>query len=541
MKKIQLLTLQTQPWPQEVAFLRELCMRCYDGNLSPTVAALTTEALLENLGVFLRRRDIFVIAAEPAQFHALKAHLLRGLGYAAHVRTHVLDLQLAPSLEDAAFPVGAKVFASPDGLYNGFALHCGNQDVVVLPLCLTRLEQQQRQLVEYLTQYKKEAALVAPQVVEMPPRRHRLRAVVAAGLTALIVLGGAVLTMRPISAPVEYAVELPQAQSPAAQVAQVVAQAETGEVAQRLGQLFSFVQAEILPQLPVTLPAMIQPPAQQPVEQGVFQFAVAGFGHGVGMSQQGAMEFARQGWDYRRILLHYYYAPGVTVQRDANPPAFVTHEGRQFPLDEYIARIAWREIGHSGAVPDEAMKAQMVAAYTIAKRNNFRTTEVNHHILSDAEWESNFAQQFHEPMLALANTVRGEFVSHNGRVADALYFASSAGHTASAQWAWGGHPPSPYLRGGRPSPETVERSNPSFTQQEIRRMVEDYNRRFPSTPIVLGEEAADWIRVLATCPHGYVQQVRIGDRTFTGGQARMNFFGSRTVRSHNFTVDFVTG
>src|SRR3954465_2186747 len=31
-----------------------------------------------------------------------------------------------------------------------------------------------------------------------------------------------------------------------------------------------------------------------------------GFGHGIGMSQYGAQGFAQHGWDYRRILAHYY-------------------------------------------------------------------------------------------------------------------------------------------------------------------------------------------------------------------------------------------
>ena len=32
----------------------------------------------------------------------------------------------------------------------------------------------------------------------------------------------------------------------------------------------------------------------------------AGFGHGIGMSQYGAYGFAQQGFDYKRILRHYY-------------------------------------------------------------------------------------------------------------------------------------------------------------------------------------------------------------------------------------------
>jgi stage II sporulation protein D len=37
-----------------------------------------------------------------------------------------------------------------------------------------------------------------------------------------------------------------------------------------------------------------------------FQLSGRGFGHGVGMSQWGAYNLARQGQDYRRILAHYY-------------------------------------------------------------------------------------------------------------------------------------------------------------------------------------------------------------------------------------------
>lgn len=37
-----------------------------------------------------------------------------------------------------------------------------------------------------------------------------------------------------------------------------------------------------------------------------FTFHVRGYGHGVGMSQVGAKGYANQGWDYKKILQHYY-------------------------------------------------------------------------------------------------------------------------------------------------------------------------------------------------------------------------------------------
>ena len=41
-------------------------------------------------------------------------------------------------------------------------------------------------------------------------------------------------------------------------------------------------------------------------EDGEFIIVTKGFGHGLGMSQQGAKEYARMGMSYREILLHYY-------------------------------------------------------------------------------------------------------------------------------------------------------------------------------------------------------------------------------------------
>ena len=44
-----------------------------------------------------------------------------------------------------------------------------------------------------------------------------------------------------------------------------------------------------------------------------FTIRGAGFGHGVGMSQYGAMGYASHGWDYKRILAHYYTGTALGV------------------------------------------------------------------------------------------------------------------------------------------------------------------------------------------------------------------------------------
>jgi stage II sporulation protein D len=50
-----------------------------------------------------------------------------------------------------------------------------------------------------------------------------------------------------------------------------------------------------------------------PLENGAFVFRGRGWGHGVGLSQWGAMAMAEQGWTAERILGHYY--PGTSVKR----------------------------------------------------------------------------------------------------------------------------------------------------------------------------------------------------------------------------------
>jgi stage II sporulation protein D len=48
-------------------------------------------------------------------------------------------------------------------------------------------------------------------------------------------------------------------------------------------------------------------------EGNTYRFKGRGFGHGVGLSQYGALEMARQGHDYRQILAFYY--PGTAITR----------------------------------------------------------------------------------------------------------------------------------------------------------------------------------------------------------------------------------
>ena len=89
----------------------------------------------------------------------------------------------------------------------------------------------------------------------------------------------------------------------------------------------SGVQTPVMTQAPLKTPAPAKTPEMSepagsaglrsgqeiPVENGAFVFRGRGWGHGVGLSQWGAITMAEQGWAADRILEHYY--PGTAVKR----------------------------------------------------------------------------------------------------------------------------------------------------------------------------------------------------------------------------------
>ncbi len=48
------------------------------------------------------------------------------------------------------------------------------------------------------------------------------------------------------------------------------------------------------------------------IQDGLYVHGL-GRGHGVGMCQEGARDYAAQGWSMQQILAHYY--PGTTLER----------------------------------------------------------------------------------------------------------------------------------------------------------------------------------------------------------------------------------
>ena len=311
----------------------------------------------------------------------------------------------------------------------------------------------------------------------------------------------------------------------------------------------STVLTTVITTKPTTRPSTTEKttvkPTQKPTETttrhsssktGTFIFTVYGYGHGVGMSQNGASEYARRGWTYKQILLHYYNNPGISLVKDSNLPSTVTYNGNSYSLAEYLGKTAYAEVGPSA--PLESIKSQMVAIYTYAKRQNFKMTTSNHA----------FRESYAGTSSSIENAIKatlGEYLAYYGSPAFTPYFSTAAGKTASSANVWGGSQNSyPYLAGGRTSPEGDVKRALTISSEELRKKVEAYNAKVDSSKrITLQSDPSQWIKILehdsargSSC--GYISSMRIGNQTMRGNAFRLNIMGAATLRSHCFTFTY---
>ena len=311
----------------------------------------------------------------------------------------------------------------------------------------------------------------------------------------------------------------------------------------------STVLTTVISTKPTTRPSTTEKttvkPTQKPTETttrhsssktGTFVFTVYGYGHGVGMSQNGASEYARRGWTYKQILLHYYNNPGISLVKDSNLPSTVTYNGKSYSLAEYLGKTAYAEVGPSA--PLESIKSQMVAIYTYAKRQNFKMTTSNHA----------FRESYAGTSSSIENAIKatlGEYLAYYGSPAFTPYFSTAAGKTASSANVWGGSQSSyPYLAGGRTSPEGDVKRTLTISSEELRKKVEAYNAKVDSSKrITLQSDPAQWIKILehdsargSSC--GYISSMKIGNQTMRGNAFRPNIMGAAVLRSHCFTFTY---
>jgi SpoIID/LytB domain protein len=171
----------------------------------------------------------------------------------------------------------------------------------------------------------------------------------------------------------------------------------------------------------------------------------AGDGHGVGMSQDGALGYARHGWSYSAILAHFY--TGTTI--GLAPPKSVVRvlvgaKVLRVPLERYVRGVVSAEM--PAGWPLAALEAQAVASRTYALTAHAGGSRFDVYSDTRSQVYMGVAAETAQTNAAVGATT-GQIVLYGGQPATTYFFASSGGMTESIENAFLGSEPKPWLRG----------------------------------------------------------------------------------------------
>jgi stage II sporulation protein D len=197
-----------------------------------------------------------------------------------------------------------------------------------------------------------------------------------------------------------------------------------------------------------------------------------------------------------------------------------------------VSRIVQLEIGSS--FHEEAIKAQAVAAYTYIMHYQSRGGAANAELATAAS----------DRITGIVREVLGQAIYYDGDYIAAVYYASSAGYTASSASVWGGD--IPYLRSVQTAFDREYDPNYGltavFTPTDIRVAV------LERTGINLTGDPAQWLQIINHVDTVYVGAMTVGEQThftrpdgrelpFTGRHFR-DIMGTQRLRSAAFEFTY---
>lgn len=239
-------------------------------------------------------------------------------------------------------------------------------------------------------------------------------------------------------------------------------------------------------------------------------FYSSGYGHGVGMSQNGANFYARyDGWTYEQILSHYY--PGTTlVNTGVTEDTQITIGNCSGDIVSVIAQIVNLEMGPSMA--PEALKAQAIAIYSFY---------LYHGHGSGLRGKANPDQN----IIDAVRSVLGTAVYYNNEPALTMFYASSGGATASCKDIF--FMDIPYLVSV--PVEHDDTSDPYFCEATVFTTARLKYLLESAYGVTLNGNPYDWIQITYG-DGGYVASVLIGGTVTVKGNSLRDVLGLRSPK-----------
>jgi stage II sporulation protein D len=171
----------------------------------------------------------------------------------------------------------------------------------------------------------------------------------------------------------------------------------------------------------------------------------AGYGHGVGMSQEGALGYAQHGFSYQAILAHYYTGTSIgTAPAGAQVRVLVGRKVRTVALETYVRGVVSAEVSPSW--PLAALEAQAVASRTYALTAHAGGSRFDVYADTRSQVYRGVAARTPQTDAAVAASA-GQVVTYAGKPVPTYFFASSGGRTENNENSFTGSEPQPWLRG----------------------------------------------------------------------------------------------
>ncbi|HEY7836593.1 MAG TPA: SpoIID/LytB domain-containing protein [Solirubrobacteraceae bacterium] len=195
----------------------------------------------------------------------------------------------------------------------------------------------------------------------------------------------------------------------------------------------------------VAVPGASARPAARAAAAQTLVIEGTGNGHGVGMSQDGALGYARHGLAYQQILAHYYTGTTLgTVSPKTVVKVLVGSKVKRIAIERYVRGVVAAEMPSSW--PAAALQAQAVASRTYALTAHAGGSRFDVYADTRSQVFRGAAAETPATNAAAAATV-GQIVLYGGRPAITYFFAASGGMTESVQYGFPGAAPAPWLVG----------------------------------------------------------------------------------------------
>ena len=225
--------------------------------------------------------------------------------------------------------------------------------------------------------------------------------------------------------------------------------------------------------------------------------------------------------------IKFYYVSNMVVRVKNEKTNTIT----EVPFEEYIKGVLAGEMPASFEL--EALKAQAVASrsYVLVKMNQNKdkdydvvNTVSNQVYLTDDElkekWKNDYVDKINKIKTAVLET-KGEYLSYEGKVVEALFFSTSTGQTENSEEVFSSK--IPYLRSVS---STWDTSSPVFEDTMVFELKDFYSK--------LNLKYQDKIEfvVLEKTSTGRIKTLKINGQIFKG----RDFAGKLSLRSNYFNI-----